>query len=90
MRNTLQIQNLKCGGCANTIKKSINKIEGVSDVTVDNDESEISFSYSSEYQIELVINKLDFLGYPIFDSENSFMRKAMSYASCAVGKINNN
>jgi len=30
MKITLQIQNLKCGGCENTIINNISKLEGVS------------------------------------------------------------
>ena len=32
---TIEILNLKCGGCANTIKKGIVYIEVISDVIVD-------------------------------------------------------
>ena len=35
MRTDIQIENLKCGGCAATIKKGLLAINTVSEVTVD-------------------------------------------------------
>jgi copper chaperone CopZ len=40
---TIKIQNLKCGGCAHTITKAIQNIEGVSEVNVDVELSTVSF-----------------------------------------------
>ena len=58
MKNTFNIQNLKCGGCANTIVTQLSKLEGVSEVVVDNDTDEVSFNCYSESEIELVKEKL--------------------------------
>ena len=51
MENTLSIQNLKCGGCANTIITQLSKLDGISEVTVDNETSEVSFNSISKNEI---------------------------------------
>ena len=37
---TIQIENLKCGGCANTIKKGLLKLDGITDVEINIDTSD--------------------------------------------------
>lgn len=83
----VKIQNLKCHGCANTIITQLSKLNGISDVTVDNDTDEVSFSHGSEKEFELVRKKLSDLGYPMVGESNSFPKKAKSFVSCAVGRM---
>ena len=40
---TLEILNLKCGGCANSIKKGLLAVDGVVDVNVDLETSKVDF-----------------------------------------------
>lgn len=87
MKNTFNIQNLKCGGCANTIVTQLSKLEGVSEVVVNNDTDEVSFNAISESKIEIVKEKLAHLGYPIVGDSNSLPTKAKSFVSCAVGRM---
>ena len=84
----LEIQNLKCHGCANTITKAINNIKGVTDISIDVEESKISFDTDDSKLIDKVKAKLSKLGYPEVDSDNSTFQKAKSYVSCAIGRIN--
>ncbi len=86
--NTIEIQNLKCHGCANTITKGLKKIKGVSDLSVDVEKSTVSFRGSDLKVVELVKSKLSKLGYPEVDENNSTFQKAKSYVSCAIGRIN--
>ena len=87
METTIYVQNLKCGGCANTITKNISQIEGVDKVDVMVDESSVSFIYSNEEVLIMVKNTLSKLGYPEDGEANSLGAKAKSYVSCAVGKM---
>jgi len=87
MKNTVKIQNLKCGGCANTIVTQLAKLDGISEVSVNNDTDEVSFIAASETDIAKVKNKLSHLGYPIEGDTNSLPKKAKSFVSCAVGRI---
>ena len=88
METTLQIQNLKCGGCANTIVNQLSKLNGISDVTVNNETEEVNFKYNSETEFETVKKKLSDLGYPMIGEANAFPTKAKSFVSCAIGRIN--
>ena len=87
MKTTLKIQNLKCGGCANTIITKVSDLNQITDVNVNVEESTVTFTSTSEEEIENVKNKLSALGYPIEGDNNSVISKAKSYVSCATGKM---
>lgn len=86
MKNQVIIQNLKCGGCAHTIQTELNKLEGVTDTTVNEETSVVEF-VAEEDRIDTVAKRLDELGYPIENDPNNVLKKAKSYVSCAVGKM---
>lgn len=88
MQAKIIVQNLKCGGCANTISKHLNALENVSDVNVEAEVSTVSFSYENETTLSKVEAKLKQLGYPVVGEANSYMNKAKSFISCATGKMN--
>jgi copper chaperone len=87
METTLYIQNLKCGGCANTITKNLSTIVGIQNITVNVEESAVGFSYANDDQLNTVKDKLKVLGYPEDGEANSLGSKAKSYVSCAIGKM---
>ena len=87
MEASIIVQNLKCGGCANTINKKVSAIEGISKVIVDKDLSKVTFEYGSEKTIEIVKSTLKTIGYPSIDEDNSISTKMKSMISCATGKI---
>ena len=86
-RTTYQIQNVKCGGCGNSITKAVGDIEGISDVQVIPEENSISFSYEKELLLAEVIHVLKKLGYPLADDANTLGDKAKSYVSCMIGRV---
>lgn len=87
MKHKVIIQNLKCGGCAHTITSELSKLNGIANVIVDENSSSVSFDFDKE-DISIVVERLDELGYPIENDPNSLLKKAKSYVSCAVGRIN--
>ena len=87
MENTIKIQNLKCGGCANTIVTQLSKLNGVSDVVVNNDTDEVTFTHKLDSELETVKNKLSDLGYPMVGESNPLPKKAKSFVSCAIGRM---
>lgn len=89
MKTELNIQNLKCGGCANTITTKLSKLNGINNVEVDVENSSVSFNYESDEELTLVKSKLNTLGYPIVGEKNSVASKVKSYVSCATGKMSN-
>ena len=87
MQTTIYIQNLKCGGCANTITKGLNDIETVKNVHVNVEDSCVTFDYEMDEKLSEVKTKLKSLGYPEDGEANSLGSKAKSYVSCAIGKF---
>jgi len=84
---TIEILNLKCGGCANTIKKGILTVEGISEVSVDVETSKVSFNAANETITALVKEKLSKMGYPEIGDANTIIHKAKSFVSCATGRM---
>jgi copper chaperone CopZ len=88
MKTRVIIQNLKCGGCANTINKKLESLDGITEITIELEDSSVTFTHPSKKEFETVHKALSKLGYPIEGDENTFGAKAKSYVSCAVGRIN--
>jgi len=47
MNLDIRVENIKCGGCANSIEKKIRAISGVSDVVVDIENGKVVVSGES-------------------------------------------
>ncbi len=88
-RVSITIENLKCNGCASTIRKGLLKFNEIEDVEIDIEKStvEISFEGNQEHILKYK-SKLAGLGYPETGG-NSNLSKAISYVSCAIGKVSN-
>ncbi|MCK8520918.1 heavy-metal-associated domain-containing protein [Aquimarina sp. D1M17] len=87
MRTTVTIQNLKCAGCESTIAKKLHLLEGIQNIEIDQENCTISFSYNTENGINTVEKELSRLGYPVEGDKNTLQKKAISYISCAIGKL---
>ncbi|MDO9275659.1 MAG: heavy metal-associated domain-containing protein [Lutibacter sp.] len=83
----IEILNLKCGGCANTVKKGIITIEGVNEVLINLNTSEVTIDTTNEAVIQLVKEKLSSMGYPEVGDANTILHKAKSFVSCATGRM---
>jgi len=81
------VENIKCHGCANTIRKEIAKLDGVKEVEVDVENACVTVDFDETLQNkENVVKRLTTLGYPE-QGENSLKSKVVSYVSCAVGRV---
>ncbi|WP_147678737.1 heavy-metal-associated domain-containing protein [Algibacter pacificus] len=87
MKTSIIVQNLKCGGCANTISTKLSEIKNISDVQVHVDDSEVTFKHINEADALAVKTKLKDIGYPSIDDDNNLVSKAKSFVSCATGKF---
>ena len=87
MKGSIIVQNLKCGGCANTIKMSLSKLEGIQNVVINVDKSEISFEHDYDAALVLVTKTLNNLGYPSLGHKNDFKHVAKSFVSCGMGRF---
>ncbi len=82
------IANLKCNGCASTIKKEVSSLTGVKEVAVDVERDAVKVTYEN-IDRESITNKLHSLGYPEATEKNGLLLQIKSYGSCMVGRINN-
>jgi len=83
------VSNIKCGGCATTIKNELLKLNGVSAAEVFNEKDMVKVSYDDTAKRQTIIDKLHSLGYPEATEKNGLLLQLKSYTSCMVGKINN-
>jgi copper chaperone len=90
MKKTFQVENVKCSGCANTLKKALQGDFGDVEINLETMPREITLELD-ENQIELLRLKLRSIGYPLSDDDLSTLQnieaKAKSFVSCAVGKM---
>ena len=91
MKQTFEVHNVKCGGCANTLISSLKEEYG--EVTVDLEVHPRKITLDiEENRLEELKLKLRSLGYPLTTDELSGFDKAAatakSFVSCAVGKFN--
>jgi len=87
MSTTIEIVNLKCGGCVNTVKKGVLSIEGINEVEVDLEASKVIIPTSDEKLITEAKTNLSKMGYPEIGDANTMIHKAKSFVSCATGKM---
>jgi copper chaperone len=90
MKTTIIIDNLKCGGCASTIKKGLMSISGVSEVNVNTETDTIEITHTDNAELSIMKEKLHTMGYPergTVEGLDKFVSNAKSYVSCAIGKL---
>lgn len=87
METSFKIQNLKCGGCANTITRKLSKLKDVKKVNVNNESNLVSLSYENDNTLIEVKRLLHNIGYPVIGENNAITTKAKSFVSCAIGRM---
>ena len=91
MTKTLEVHNVKCGGCANTLITDLKEEFGEVTVNLDVMPRQITLDIEDS-KIENLKLKLRNLGYPLTTDELSGIDKvtttAKSFVSCAIGKFN--
>lgn len=83
---TIHVDNLKCGGCASTIRHRVQELPGITGVWVDPDAGTVRFEHDGPSVQEQVLALLHRLGYPETGTGGT-MEKVRSYVSCAIGRI---
>ena len=89
MIKTFEVRNVKCEGCANTLK---NKLSDFTDVSVNLSMQPRLLSLDiEEDQVPELKQRLMSIGYPIIDDEMSRAKElrvlVTSYVSCMIGKV---
>lgn len=90
MKQTFEVHNVKCGGCANTLIKSLKDEFGEVEVNLEVQPRQITLDVEDNKLEDLKL-KLRGLGYPLTSDELSGFDKAAatakSFVSCAIGKF---
>jgi copper chaperone len=91
MKQTFEVLNVKCSGCANTLITSLKNEFGDVEVDLDVTPRKITLDLQEDKKEALKL-KLRSLGYPLTSDELSGLQKATttakSFVSCAIGKMN--
>lgn len=85
----IRIDNLKCGGCENSIIQGLSALPEVVDVVVDREQQQVRFSGDAAARAA-VVDKLRALGYPESGSVSGLdagLAQAKSFVSCAIGRM---
>jgi copper chaperone len=84
MTHKIEVENIKCGGCMNSIKTALLKIKNVTDVVIDKEADTILINSNTDRTI--FVDTLSNLSYPE-KGHNTLLHKGKSFVSCAIGKI---
>ena len=92
MLQTFEVANIRCGGCASTIRTALANA-GFESVKVDLlcEPRKVSADIKNDKELELLKKVLKEHGYPFVDEKLTFIDgaslKAKSFVSCAIGKM---
>jgi copper chaperone len=90
MTINIRVDNLKCGGCANTITKQLGLLPGINQVNVFPDKGEVDLDYTEQADLSQVKQRLHDLGYPELGTAEGLDKitsNLKSYMSCAIGRF---
>jgi copper chaperone CopZ len=84
----IQVENIKCNGCATSIKNALLKFDKVKAVNIEIETGIIKLDIEEEdADRKEILAKLQSMGYPE-PGEGSLLTTATSYVSCMIGRVN--
>lgn len=90
MKHILKVENVKCSGCANTLRSKLEEKFGKIEVNLEIIPREITLDID-ENRLNELAEALKGLGYPLSSQKlgliDSTTSKAKSFVSCAIGKM---
>ena len=93
MKREYRVSNIKCEGCATSVKSALKEEFGEVKVNLEEMPRIISVDIKDDEQDKELREKLRKLGYPFADEDLGTLEdvglKAKSFVSCAIGKIDN-
>jgi len=87
MQHEISVENIKCGGCANTISTKLAEMDGIETVDIEQGVVKVQSAEGMREQLAATLLKL---GYPESGTTEGLAAtkaKAKSFVSCAVGRI---
>ena len=89
MQIQLNVENIRCGGCTNTITKRLLAHETIESVRIEIDKQLVIIDSTSDVR-DIALQTLADLGYPERGTVTglaSVKEKAKSLVSCAIGRV---
>jgi copper chaperone len=93
MESRIKVENIRCGGCANSIRKKLSEDTRIDSIEVDIEQQTVIIRTEND-DLSAVkaddVQKLLHLGYPEKGSVEGLQAlkgKAKSVISCAIGKV---
>lgn len=90
MKTSIEVENIRCGGCANTITKKLTAIDGVEGVDISIEDQIVTINSADDSVRDEVVAALYKMGYPergTVEGGEALKEKAKSVVSCAIGKV---
>ncbi len=87
----IQVENIKCGGCAGTIQKNLQADDRVSSIEIDIEKGIVKIVTEHDARQDFADALLK-MGYPesgTAEGITAAKAKAKSFVSCAIGKVDN-
>ena len=86
MTHTYLIQNIRCGGCANSIRRKMTEA-GFEVLDVRPEDHAVVVAEAGPERIAAGAAILKTLGYPLMDADSGIGDFARSVVSCAIGRF---
>jgi len=64
MKTTLEVKNIKCGGCAEAIKTGLKSFPEIAEVQVDIPAGKVEVTHGDHFPLLKIREKLSAIGYP--------------------------
>ncbi len=93
MESRIKVENIRCGGCANSIRKKLSEDSRIDSIEVDIEQQTVIISTENDdlnAVKEAAVQKLLHLGYPKKGSVEGLQAlkgKAKSMVSCTIGRV---
>jgi len=90
MKIQIEVENIRCSGCANTITKKLMSLDDVQSVDISISEQIVTIETEGEAVRSPYVEALVAMGYPEQGSVEGIAAltgKAKSIVSCAIGKV---
>ena len=91
MSLTIEVENIKCNGCASTIRNKLSQLDNVEAIDVNIETGTVTVS-GENLSAQALSAELLRLGYPekgTAEGIKAAAAKAKSFVSCAIGRLDN-
>ncbi|ACZ12109.1 MAG: heavy-metal-associated domain-containing protein [Campylobacterales bacterium] len=91
MKKSYEVLNIKCGGCAGTVKSKLKERFPDIEVSLESEPRVVSATIESDEDERYLLETLKSLGYPSIHEDlgslEGALLKGKSFVSCAIGKM---